>query len=110
MSERIRSGLDHGPLHDLLTALAKEHNHISIRLQLGGALWTEHFSRVLVYSSRAFLLTHMPTRSVINIPDVNQVTGFEIDHPYRLFLSNRPYEVDPVLRRIKVKRDGLLHA
>lgn len=101
--------IDHGPLQRLLNELASEQNHISIRLELSGVMWMEHFSTVLIFNRRAFLLTHMPTRSVINIPDVNQVTGFEIDHPHKLFLPYRHYAIDPLLGRIKMKKDGLLH-
>lgn len=102
--------IDHGSLHLLLEELANEQKHISIRLELSGVMWMEHFSTVLLFSKRAFLLTHMPTRSVTNIPDINQVTGFEIDHPHRLFLPNQHYAIDPLLGRIKLKKDGLLHA
>lgn len=102
--------IDHGPLRLLLKELANEQRHISIRLELGGVLWMEHFSGVLLFSQRAFLLTHMPTRSVTNIPDVNQVTGFEIDHPHKLFLPYQRYAIDTVSGLIKMKNDGLLHA
>ena len=104
------SCIDHGPLQLLLEELANEQKHISIRLELGGVLWMEHFSSVLLFSQRAFLLTHMPTRSVTNIPDVNQVTGFEIDRPHKLFLPYQLYAIDPVSGVIKMKKDGLLYA
>lgn len=109
-SGKTSQRIDHGLLENLLSDLAAQQNYISIRLELNGEMWMEHFSSVLVFSQRAFLLTHMPTRSVVNIPDVNLITGFEIDHPHKLFLPYQCYGIDPVSGRIKIRKDGLLHA
>lgn len=102
--------LDLQQLKDLLRDLSDQRADISIRLQLDGRSWLEHFSSVLVFSRHTLLLVHMPTRTVVNIHDLNRVSGFIIDQPYRSVVPFQRYVIDPLCERLKKKSDGLLHA
>lgn len=95
---------------NLLHELANQRQEVSIRPKTKASSWPEHFSGGLVFSRHAILLTHMPTRTVTNIPDLNRVTGFEIDLPHKIFLPFERYVINPVCERLKGKRYGLRHA
>ena len=94
----------------LLHDLASKRNGISIRLQFRGELWLEHFASVLVFSKEAILLTHMPTRTVINVPDLKKVTGFEIDQPMTAFLPFQRYTIKLQTQEGEIRNGGLLYA
>jgi hypothetical protein len=91
--------IDRNDLMILLRDLAGNCKEISVRLQLAGTLWTGHFSQVLVYSGQILLLSHLPSRTVTNIPDLDEITGFMVDKPYRSFISFNSYF-------IHAERDG----
>jgi hypothetical protein len=80
-------------LRGLLQALADENKEVSIRLHADDRSWTDHYANVLVFCSHAILLAHMPTRTVINIPDLKHIRAFEIDRPYKLFKAFNRYTV-----------------
>src|SRR5688500_2365303 len=80
-------------LKALLHDLANHETRTSIRLEIEGKILPDHFSRVLVFEKHALLLTHLPTRSVLNVPDLDKVTGFIIDQPYQYFLPLQRYSV-----------------
>jgi hypothetical protein len=96
---------DISQLKELLITLASERKDISIRLEIDGQSWTEYYSSVLVFSEHAILLTHMPTRTVIHISDLKNITGFQIDHPYKSFYSFHAYHISgeqqPINRKEK---------
>ncbi|HTF30387.1 MAG TPA: hypothetical protein VK625_16155 [Flavitalea sp.] len=94
----------------LIHDLASKRNGVSIRLQFRGEQWLEHFASVLVFSKEAILLTHMPTRTVINVPDLNKVTGFEIDQPFNAFLPFQRYTIKLQNQEGEIPNDGLLYA
>src|SRR5688500_1199006 len=85
-------------LKALLHDLAHHETRTSIRLEIKGKILPDHFSTVLVFEEHALLLTHLPTRSVLNVPDLNEVTGFIIDRPYQYFLPLHRYmlKAEPV--------------
>lgn len=101
-------GLDQ--IENLPGELANQRQEVSIRLKTKAGSWPEYFSGVLVFSRQAILLTHMPTCTVTNVPDLNRVTGFEIDLPHKIFLPFERYVINPVCERLKGKRYGLRHA
>ena len=90
---RTSSTSDAGQLKELLFDLANQQQEIHIRLQLNGKFWLDHFANVLVFSKHAILLTHMPTRTVIHIPDLKDVTGFEINRAYKRFSHFHRYTI-----------------
>jgi hypothetical protein len=82
-----------GKLKALLRDLTNIETQTSIRLEINGKTLPEHFSTVLVFEEHALLLTHLPTRTVLNVPDLDEVTGFMIDKPCQSFLPFRRYLV-----------------
>lgn len=82
-----------GQLKCILHDLTKHHSQTSIRLEVNGEILSEHFSSVLVFEEHALLLTHLPTRSVFNIPNLDEVTAFMIDKPYQLLMPFQRYMV-----------------
>jgi hypothetical protein len=84
----------------LLLDLESDRKDISIRLELNGELWTEKFSNVLVFSRQELILSHLPTRSIQYVKDVNLVTAFEIDQPYNTYEAYKHYQVNPVSQPI----------
>lgn len=100
---------DLNQLRDLLEHLADKRKEISIRLQLNDNVWMDHFSSVLVFSKHAILLMHMPTRTIVHIPDLNEISGFEIDQPCKQFIPSHRYFIKPHPQAIEVN-DGLSYA
>lgn len=97
-------------LEKLLYDLANHQREVYIRLQVNGQPVPEHFFNVLICSKHAVILTHMPTRTVMHIPDLRQITGFEIDQPYGSLRPFQHYLVSPLRELHKERIDGLLHA
>lgn len=95
-------------LKDLLQAIAVNNNGISIRLRLIGQPEPQHFADVLVFAKHALLLVHMPTRTVLNVPDLNQVTSFTLNRTFECFSAFQEYRV---IQPHPEKRsdDGLFH-
>jgi hypothetical protein len=83
-----------GQLKALLRDLSSPKANVSIRLEVKGGTLTDRFATVLVYEEHALLLTHLPTRTVINVPHIDDVTGFVIDKPHLSFLPFRHYVVN----------------
>lgn len=102
--------IDIAGLGKLLYDLGNHQREIYIRLQLNGQPVPEHFFNVLIYSKHVVILTHMPTRTVVHIPDLRQVRGFEIDQPYGSLSPFKHYMVSPPPELHKDRIDGLLHA
>ena len=90
------SGIELHQFKLLLLDLESDRKDISIRLELNGELWTEKFSSVLVFSRQELILNHLPTRSIQYINDVNLVTAFEIDQPYKTYQAYKSYQVGVV--------------
>lgn len=96
-------------LRGLLENLANQRKEISIRLQLNDNQWMDFFASVLVFSKHAILLMHMPTRTVVHIPDLKQISGFEIDQPWKQFIPFHRYFIKPHQEIIDTN-DGLFYA
>ena len=105
----IKSTRDLDHLQALLQELANQRNEISIRLQLNDNQWMDFFASVLVFSKHAILLMHMPTRTVVHIPDLKQISGFEIDQPCKQFIAFHRYFIRPH-QEIADTNDGLFYA
>ncbi|MEX2235744.1 MAG: hypothetical protein WD824_26535 [Cyclobacteriaceae bacterium] len=104
-----KSTRDLNQLKDLLQNLVNQKKDISIRLQLNDNEWMDHFASVLVFSKHAILLMHMPTSTVVHIPDLKQVSGFELDQPCEQFIPFHRYFIRPHKQTIDTN-DGLLYA
>jgi hypothetical protein len=70
-------------LKSLLRDLASSNTTTSIRLKFQDNDWCDHYSQVLVFAKHATLLAHMPSRTVVHVPDLTQVTAFELDCPHK---------------------------
>lgn len=105
---KTKSTRDVDQLKDLLQNLANENKEISIRLQLNDDQWMGYFASVLVFSKHALLLMHLPTRTVVHIPDLKQISGFEIDQPCKQFIPFHRYYINPHVPI--VANEGLTYA
>jgi hypothetical protein len=101
------SGVKLEQFKSLLLDLESNRKDISIRLELKGELWTENFSTVLVFSRQELILTHLPTRTIQYIKDVNDITAFELDRPYIIFERCKHYQITPVFQPFNSR--GLLY-
>lgn len=70
--------------------------------------WPDHFAHVIVFARHAILLAHIPTRTVTNIPDLRNVTAFQIDKAHAGFIPFQSYYVEDTVTDT-LKRDGLLY-
>src|SRR5687768_193966 len=104
-----KSTRDLDQLRGLLQDLAIQGKEISIRLQLNDNQWMDFFASVLVFSKHAILLMHMPTRTVVHIPDLKQISGFEIDQPYQHLIPFHRYFIKPHQEVIDTN-EGLFYA
>ena len=95
-------------LKDLLQAIAVNSNGVSIRLHLKGQPAPQYFADVLVFAKHALLLVHMPTRTVLNVPDLNQVASFTLNQTFECF---SPFQEYRIMQPHPKKRsdDGLFH-
>ena len=82
----------------------------SIRLHVEGNPRSPHFSKILVFARHAILLAHIPTRTVINLPDLYKVDAFELDKPYDAFSAFTLYVVKTKSPELKQVNDGLFYA
>jgi hypothetical protein len=86
-------GISPVQLKALLRHLANPQTRTAIRLEIKGKTLPDYFSTVLVFEEHALLLTHLPTRSVLNVPNLDEVTGFMVDQACQIFLPLRRYMV-----------------
>lgn len=70
--------------------------------------WPDQFAQVIVVARHAILLAHMPTRTVTNIPDLRDVSAFQIDKAHAGFIPFHTYYVEYTVPE-RLKRDGLLY-
>jgi hypothetical protein len=97
-------------LHQFKSWLHDPESHqkeIAIRLQLRGESWMENSSTVLIFSSHAIISSHLPARAVNNITDLNNVPGFKIDEPYKIFMPDERYHIGPFPEYLKISYNGL---
>lgn len=80
-------------LKDLLHNLTHQESRTLVKLEIAGKMMPDYFSTVLVFEKHALLLTHLPTRSVLNVPHLDQVTAFMVDQPHQMFLPFERYVV-----------------
>ena len=95
-------------LKDLLQAIAVNNNGVSIKLRLIGQPAPQYFADVLVFEKHALLLVHMPTRTVLNVPDLSHVTSFTLNRTFECFSA---FQEHRVIQPYPEKRsdDGLFH-
>ena len=91
--ETPRKAISQHELETLLRDLASNRTHASIKLEIGGKSTSDHFSSVPVFEKHALLLTHLPTRTVVNVRNPHDISAFLIDEPYQMFLPFRRYRV-----------------
>ena len=89
-------------LKALLRELTIHETETSIKLEINGETHSEHFSTVLVFEEHALLLTHLPTRTVLSVPNLHEVTGFMIDKPCQSFLPFQRY----IVRDVSLTKKG----
>jgi hypothetical protein len=80
-------------LKELLHKIAVADKGVSIRLHLIDRPAPQYFAEVLVYAKHALLLVHMPTRTVLNVPDLSQVTSFTLNKAFEVFSGGQEYKV-----------------
>lgn len=66
-------------LRALLQDLFSTRPDVLIRMRLHNQSWPDQFSQVIVFARHAILLAHMTTRTITNIPDLENVSAFQID-------------------------------
>lgn len=104
--ERI---IDVYALKNLFDDLSSARTDISVRLQMKNQPWSPHFASILVFAKHAIMFVHMPTRTVIHVPDLHEVQGFEINQEYKEFSAFRKYAVSHPHSQ-KQEQDGALYA
>ena len=95
-------------LKELLHKIAVAEKGVSIRLRLIDRPASQYFAEVLVYAKHALLLVHMPTRTVLNVPDLTQVASFELNKTFENFSGCQEYKVIQP-HPLKRNADGPFH-
>lgn len=92
-------------LHDLALTTS-----VSIRIRMENHPWPAHFSRVLVVTSKAILLAHMPTRTVTYHCDLAGAEEFELNSDHDIFSAFTPYTLKIKSPQLNHQINGRLHA
>ena len=93
----------------LIQDLFSTRPYILIHMRLHNQSWPDQFSQVVIFARHAILLAHMPTRTVTNIPDLEDVSAFQIDKAHAGLEPFHTYYVEYAGTE-KSKGDGLLYA
>ncbi|MDQ2658412.1 MAG: hypothetical protein M3Y60_13400 [Bacteroidota bacterium] len=92
-------------LHDLALTTS-----VSIRIRMENHPWPVLFSQVLVVTSKAILLAHIPTRTVTYLYDLAGAEEFELDSDHDIFSAFTPYTLKIKSPPLNHQINGRLHA
>ena len=94
-SETTTSDITVGELKVLLEKLAKAPDRISIRFHLKDGSLPSLYYEVLVFTSHALVLAHIPSRTILHVAQLTDVVAFEFERAFSGYEPQHRYGVKP---------------